>query len=235
MDVVFGKEAPAGRLPITQYPANYVTQVPMTNMSLRPGENNPGRTYRWYSGEPILEFGFGLHYTNFSAGVMSSMTYPDKDVLNISSLTAACSTMPYLDLCPFDSFSTEIKNEGSITSDYVSVGFLSGTFGPQPHPKKSLVAYDRLLSVESNGQKSVTWNLTLGSLSRVDPSGNRVVYPGNYTLALDVSPLSTYNFTLVGEPATLDSVSTFSKRLEYTIMHILVVLCFWRVLGLLLT
>lgn len=57
MDVIRGKIAPAGRLPITQYPAEYVTQVPMTDMRLRPTANSPGRTYKWYKDQPVFEFG----------------------------------------------------------------------------------------------------------------------------------------------------------------------------------
>lgn len=46
-DIITGKAAPAGRLPTTQYPAEYIQQVPMTDMTLRPGQTSPGRTYRW--------------------------------------------------------------------------------------------------------------------------------------------------------------------------------------------
>lgn len=35
-DVLTGKKAPAGRLPVTQYPAGYVEEVPLTEMELRP-------------------------------------------------------------------------------------------------------------------------------------------------------------------------------------------------------
>jgi beta-D-xylosidase 4 len=65
-DIITGKQGPAGRLPITQYPADYVDQVPITDMSLRPGTGNPGRTYKWYNQTPVVEFGTGLHYTNFT-------------------------------------------------------------------------------------------------------------------------------------------------------------------------
>jgi beta-D-xylosidase 4 len=47
-DILTGKVSPSGRLPITQYPADYVNQVSMEDMSLRPGQNNPGRTYMWW-------------------------------------------------------------------------------------------------------------------------------------------------------------------------------------------
>lgn len=44
-DILGGKVTPAGRLSITQYPANYVSEIPMTDMSLRPDVASPGYTY----------------------------------------------------------------------------------------------------------------------------------------------------------------------------------------------
>lgn len=46
VDVLFGGWAPAGRLPVTWYPASYVDAVPMTDQSMRASEGNPGRTYK---------------------------------------------------------------------------------------------------------------------------------------------------------------------------------------------
>jgi xylan 1,4-beta-xylosidase len=42
VNVLLGQNAPAGRLPVTQYPAAYVDQVKMTDMNLQPGNGNPG-------------------------------------------------------------------------------------------------------------------------------------------------------------------------------------------------
>ncbi|KAI7269494.1 hypothetical protein KC335_g6367 [Hortaea werneckii] len=47
--------------------------------------------------------------------------------------------------------------------------------------------------------------MTLGSLARVDDYGNTVLYPGDYSLMIDVQPLAMWNFTLTGEPVTLDN------------------------------
>lgn len=66
------------------------------------------------------------------------------------------------------------------------------------------MAYQRLLNVAAGATATAMLNLTLGSLSRVDESGNRVLYPGDYALMVDTQPLAMINFTLVGEPAVLD-------------------------------
>ena len=71
-DVLFGTTldgrpvAPAARMSQMTYPADYVNQVSMFDFGMRPGPSawppgsNPGRTYRFYTGTPVLPFGFGL-------------------------------------------------------------------------------------------------------------------------------------------------------------------------------
>jgi len=203
-DIITGKAAPAGRLPTTQYPASYIHEVPMTDMSLRPGPNNPGRTYKWYNGTAVFEFGSGLHYTNFTAQIQS----PLQQNYSISTLLATCraSNTTYLDRCPFSQSALEvaISNAGSVSSDYVTLLFLTGSFGPAPYPKKSLVAYQRLFSISPQSTSTASLNLTLGSLARVDDHGNKVLYPGDYALMVDIQPMAMVNFTLVGDPAVLD-------------------------------
>ncbi|KAL3698742.1 hypothetical protein R1sor_012818 [Riccia sorocarpa] len=75
-DILFGHHNPGGRLPVTWYPES-LTQVPMTEMRMRPNTSSgyPGRTYRFYTGEPVYEFGYGLSYTQF---VCTNLYGPDK-------------------------------------------------------------------------------------------------------------------------------------------------------------
>jgi beta-glucosidase len=58
-DVLFGDYNPAGRLPVTFY---------QSAEDLPPFEdyNMKGRTYRYFQGEPLYPFGFGLSYTKFA-------------------------------------------------------------------------------------------------------------------------------------------------------------------------
>jgi len=204
IDIITGKAAPAGRLPTTQYPASYINEVPMTDMSLRPGENNPGRTYRWYNGTAVFEFGTGLHYTNFSASVASNFS----NGYDITDLMSSCqkANVTYPDRCSFTSspIQVEVSNTGNTTSDYVALAFLAGSFGPAPHPKKSLIAYQRLFNITGGSSATANLNLTLGSLARVDQMGNKVLYPGDYSLLIDNQPLTIVNFTLIGNQTVLD-------------------------------
>jgi beta-glucosidase len=58
-DVLFGDYNPAGRLPITFYKS--ADQLPpFDDYSMK------NRTYRFFTGEPLFPFGFGLSYTTFS-------------------------------------------------------------------------------------------------------------------------------------------------------------------------
>ncbi|ETN46811.1 uncharacterized protein HMPREF1541_01000 [Cyphellophora europaea CBS 101466] len=217
INIITGVTAPAGRLPVTVYPSHYVNDVPMTDMGLRPNASsgNPGRTYRWYN-SPVLPFGYGLHYTKFSASVSSpnsttsspaassssssnsSSTESPAPTYNLSALTTSCPANQPLDLCPFLTLPITITNTGNVTSDYVLLAFLTGQYGPQPYPLKTLVAYERLFNVTADSPQTAYLNLTLGSLGRFDEQGNQKVYAGDYALVVDTDARAVWNFTVTG-------------------------------------
>lgn len=170
----------------------------MTNMSLRPGTGNPGRTYKWFS-EPILPFGYGLSYSAFNTSFNTAATCS----FSIRSLLSGC-TQPHLDLCHFSNFTATVKNTGKVTTDYVALAFVSGQYGPAPYPIKQLVGYQRLYNVTAGSTRTASYGLSLGNLARVDQKGNSILYPGTYSLLLDVPTQSTLNFTLTGSQMVLD-------------------------------
>ena len=148
----------------------------------------------------MFEFGYGLHYTNFTASLPTgNPTY------SISSLLSGNSTATYKDLIPFKSIPVIVANTGLVSSDYVVLGFLSGSFGPTPYPLRSLVAYTRLHNITAGCSQTGNLNLTLGSLARADDSGDMVLYPGDYSLVIDTDAKAVWNFTLSGSAATLDA------------------------------
>lgn len=66
------------------------------------------------------------------------------------------------------------------------------------------MAYTRLHGVAGGAEATASLGLTLGSLARVDESGNKVLYPGQYELLVDLQPLTSVAFELTGEAVVLD-------------------------------
>lgn len=171
-------------------------------MALRPGPNNPGRTYRWYP-TPVLPFGFGLHYTRFNASLGTLVAASGGSRGGGGSLFSGC-TAAHADLCPFASVPVRVTNMGNTTSDYVALVFVAGEYGPRPYPLKTLAGYARLRGIEPGKTATAVVDLTVGNLARVDSAGNTVLYPGEYRLLLDTPAVSEIGFDLAGEEAVLD-------------------------------
>ena len=201
LDVLTGRTPPAGRLPVTQYPASYADALPLTSMALRPGPGGrPGRTYRWYDGSAVLPFGHGLHYTTFAARVDAAAANPS---YAIADLARGCGAA-HPDLCPFPAPGVTVRNTGGRASDFVLLAFLAGRYGPAPHPRKTLAAYRRLRGVKPGETAAARLEMTLGALARTDEAGNLVLYPGTYELLLDEPTQDRITFELTGEELVLD-------------------------------
>ncbi len=60
-EVLFGDYNPAGRLPVTFY--RNITQLPDLKIV-----SSDRHTYRYFKGDPLFPFGYGLSYTTFNYG-----------------------------------------------------------------------------------------------------------------------------------------------------------------------
>jgi len=196
VDILQGKAAPAGRLPLTQYPASYVN-VAMTDMTIRPSATNPGRTYKWFTGTPVFEFGHGLHFTTFK----SSWKTTPANTFSIQNILRGAHNPR--DLAPFTTFEVNVHNTGKVNSDYVALLFISGTGGPTPLPNKQLVSYTRLHGVKAGATATAALPVTLGSLARADAKGNLWLFSGTYTVTLDTPGSLSHTFKLVGKDTQL--------------------------------
>ncbi|MEO8360295.1 MAG: glycoside hydrolase family 3 C-terminal domain-containing protein [Vicinamibacteria bacterium] len=78
-DILFGDANPSGRLPVTFYKS--VEQLPAFD-----DYGMQGRTYRYFKGEPLFPFGFGLSYTKFEYSNVSvdRREASKRDVIRVS-------------------------------------------------------------------------------------------------------------------------------------------------------
>lgn len=215
LDIIFGNTAPAGRMPITQYPASYADLVPAADMNLRPakGNANLGQTHMWYNGPTPIPFGHGLHYTKFSAQLGS----PSLD--NGTSIDELLGT-PYsgnqikaswhevLEKKAL-SITVTVTNEGDVESDYVALLFLKSNATPEPRPLKTLVSYSRLRGIAPGQSKDAVLAVDIERLARVESNGDKVLYPGDYEVFIDPDAKASYKFSLLGD---LQTVETFPAQ-----------------------
>lgn len=204
-DILTGKRAPAGRLVTTQYPAEYATEFSALDMGLRPSGSNPGQTYSWYTGTPVYQFGDGIFYTTFKEKAAASSS-SDKNTYNLQALSSAPHPgYDFIEQVPFLNFTTTIQNTGRTASPYSCMLFASTkNAGPAPYPNKWLVGFDRLATILPGHSSTLTIPVTLGAVARVDESGDKVLYPGQYELALNNDQSVVVQLELTGEPITLE-------------------------------
>jgi len=140
-DIIFGRTvdgravAPAGRMSQTTYPAHYVDDVSMFDFGMRPGPSawppgtNPGRTHRFYTGAPVLPFGFGLSYTTWKYTPLPDPAPPRVAFAAIRAAAEAAAAGPVgsvpaaLKAVAVD-FWVNVTNTGTVDSDDVVLGFL---------------------------------------------------------------------------------------------------------------
>jgi len=156
-DVLFGDYNPGGRLPVTFYRS--VDDLP-------PFEDYrmEGRTYRYFRGEPLFPFGYGLSYTSF---VYSNLRLSAETISPIDTLT----------------ISVDVRNTGERAGDEVVQLYVSDVAASVPVPIWQLQGFERI-HLAPGETKTVTFTLTPRQLSLIDGAGRRVVEPGAFQVAV---------------------------------------------------
>jgi beta-glucosidase len=156
-DVLFGDYNPAGRLPVTFYKS--VAQLPPFN-----DYSMQGRTYRYFKGDPLYPFGFGLSYTRFKY-----------DNLKLSAAKVKAGGGLTL--------SAEVQNTGDRGGDEVVQLYVSHVGASVPVPVRSLAGVSRV-SLEPGEKQTVSFTLKPEQLSIIDDAGRRVVEPGEFIVTV---------------------------------------------------
>lgn len=178
-DVLFGKVSPSGRLPVTFYKDG--EQPDFEDYSMK------NRTYRYFRGEVLYPFGYGLSYTHFTyalSGKITQDTVPVSDcdyfamqrpavtltvtVKNVGDLDAEEVILAYVDKCPAE------KKENDLSD-----ATITAALDPANQPVKSLCAFRRV-ALKRGEEKTVTLPVSVWSLTTVLETGKRIFLPGEY-------------------------------------------------------
>jgi beta-glucosidase len=155
-DVLFGDYNPAGRLPVTFYKS--VSQLPPFT-----DYNMAGKTYRYFEGDPLFPFGFGLSYTTF--------TYSDLELPSQVSVDEDVAV------------SVEIRNTGVVAGEEVVQLYVTDVAASVPVPIRSLQGFQRVF-LQPGESRRVPFNLESRQLSMIDNEGQRVVEPGVFEISV---------------------------------------------------
>ncbi|KAL2468074.1 putative beta-D-xylosidase 7 [Forsythia ovata] len=192
-EIIYGDHNPGGRLPVTWYPKDFI-KVPMTDMRMRPEPSTgyPGRTYRFYNGTKVFEFGFGLSYTKYSYSFVSvsqnkiflNSLLPNKAVqnsgqirfLSVSELgTKLCDSMKL-------SVSVRVENHGEMDGKHPVLLFVKWDKLSNRNPMKKLVGFKRVsLSAGKNIEIEFVLN-PCDHFSTADEDGLMVIQEGTHYL-----------------------------------------------------
>jgi beta-glucosidase len=137
-DVLFGDYNPAGRLPLTFY--KNVNDIPDFE-----NYNMDGFTYRYFKGQPLYPFGYGLSYTTFEYGELQ---------VSASEIAAGESLK----------VSVDVTNSGELTGEEVVQLYIADKSSPDPRPIKDLRGFERI-SLNPGETKTVEFDLTSRDLA----------------------------------------------------------------------
>lgn len=149
-DVLSGDFNPAGRLPVTFYKS--VAQLPpFGSYSMN------GRTYRYFTEQPLYPFGYGLSFSSFS--------YTDAKV-----------SQPQVAADGSVTVSVHVANTGSVPGDEVVQLYLTHP-NVEGAPIRALVGFQRI-HLDASASQTVKFTLHGRDLSLVDENGVRRILPG---------------------------------------------------------
>jgi beta-glucosidase len=151
-DVLFGDANPAGRLPITIY-RSAADLPPFADYAMR------GRTYRYFEGEPLYGFGYGLSYTTFR-------------YTKIGAVAGA-----------YAAAAVEIENAGARAGDEVVQLYIIPRNAPAYAPRRWLAGYSRV-TLKPGERRIVKIPFGPNALTYINEGGVRRPLDGEVTVAV---------------------------------------------------
>jgi beta-glucosidase len=155
-DVLFGDYNPAGRLPVTYYKS--VEQLPAFD-----NYDMEGRTYRYFRGEPLYPFGYGLSYTTFK--------YEDLKLAKKVKIGEPVTVK------------VKVTNTGKMAGEEVVQLYVNDEEASTPRPKVQLEGFKRI-HLNAGESKQVEFVLTPRQFSIIAENEKRVIENGWFTISV---------------------------------------------------
>ena len=148
-ELLFGDASPSGKLPVTFYRNEQLDEMPaFTDYTMR------GRTYRFFGGEPLYPFGYGLSYADMA-------------------LSGLCTDR--------ESARVTVTNRSAFAAEEVVELYLKDEGSPDAPPNPVLCGFQRL-RLEPGESREITLPIDERAFTVVRADGSRVPGSGRWTL-----------------------------------------------------
>ena len=162
--IISGDYNPSGRLPVTFYKSD--ADLPdFEDYSM------VNRTYRYFEGEPLYKFGYGLSYTKFEYKKLKIKKKADKYEVTV-----------------------EVKNSGDYDGDEVVQLYINPEYKNSTMARTSLRDFTRI-SLAKGEKTKVRFSLDDSDFSMFSDSGEMLLEKGKYTISVGGGQLSETSLT----------------------------------------
>ncbi len=179
-ELIFGDFSPSGKLPITFYKS--VDDLPdFSDYQME------GRTYRYFNGEVLFPFGYGLSYTEFEyADLIMPETIKVGTPLNLQ---------------------MKITNNGDNDAYDVVQLYLTDEEASAQVPFKTLVAFKKVF-LEKGASKQLSFTIDPDKMSIINNNYEKVIEPGDFQVSIigssDLGKSLKRKFSLTGKALSLE-------------------------------
>ena len=189
--VLFGELSPSGKLPVTFYKSS--ADLPdFRDYSMK------NRTYRYFMGEVLYPFGYGLTYGDCS---VKSLVVEPNDQGNVKSEFSKADGTEFQGVI----VKITLTNNGSVATDDVAQLYIKDTGSQYSIPNPCLCGFKRV-HLEPGEEKEVTISVDARAFTSVDGDGNRKIFSDSFRIYAGVSQPDSRSEELTGHKCVFEDV-----------------------------